>query len=32
MSVNDASSIIIDDFREMLHIVASLIDDSSGIF
>ncbi len=31
MSVNDASRIVIDDFRVMLQIVASLTDNSRGI-
>ncbi len=31
MSLNDASRIIIDGYRVMLQIVASLTDDSSGI-
>jgi hypothetical protein len=31
MSVNDASSIVIDDSRVMLQIVAQLTDDSRGI-
>jgi hypothetical protein len=31
MSINDASIIVIDDFRVMLQIVASLTDNSRGI-
>ncbi len=31
MSVNDGAMILIDAFRVMLQIVASLIDDSRGI-
>jgi len=31
MSINDASGIVIDDYRVMLQIVASLTDDSTGL-
>ncbi len=31
MSVNDASRIVIDDYRVTLQIVASLTDDSTGL-